>query len=498
MSAFLSINASNKLTVMSDAATYTDDGVLTHIGSKLVEVPNMCAVMTQIGPAGYGGAILDFMADCMPMSFDRLVSVLPQKIKAFERSTAAAVIWKGRLIQYQLFVAGWSESRNAAEAYQIFGRDMPVRADMPGQRPYKLMKSGPIVVEGPQAIPPIEFVQWLEDIPRGQSSLSKFNPVRHGVSCFEAMRAAKSTLVKNPSGLAMHHVGGFVELVEISALGLERNIVKKWDDQVGERINPFREPRPQFFGVQTFAHMPSARTNHGLANTPNGAFQTIQKAISVVAALDLSIYNVTIQLADGTYNAGATVNGAWTGSGKVTLLGNITTPSNVHINLTSGTCITANNNGSITLSGMKISSASGGFGIYAQNGASVTVGQGFEFGAFGTSFESHVVASLGAAVQFFYPYTISGSAYNHMYSLLGGVITADGVTVTLTGTPAFAGGYVRAYKLGNIEYYGATFNGSATGPRYSSLAGSSIDTAGAGPNYFPGNSAGTATTGYYL
>ena len=41
--------------------------------------------------------------------------------------------------------------------------------------------------------------------------------------------------------------------------------------------------------------------NNGLANSSGGAFLTIQKAIDTVAALDLSIYNVTVQVADGTY-----------------------------------------------------------------------------------------------------------------------------------------------------------------------------------------------------
>ena len=46
---------------------------------------------------------------------------------------------------------------------------------------------------------------------------------------------------------------------------------------------------------------------------------TIQKAIDVVAALDLSIYDVAIRVADGTYTAAATVKAPWVGSGAVTL-----------------------------------------------------------------------------------------------------------------------------------------------------------------------------------
>src|SRR4029079_13907135 len=40
-------------------------------------------------------------------------------------------------------------------------------------------------------------------------------------------------------------------------------------------------------------------SNNALANTSGGAFLTIQKAIDVVAALDLSIYDVAIRVADG-------------------------------------------------------------------------------------------------------------------------------------------------------------------------------------------------------
>ena len=69
--------------------------------------------------------------------------------------------------------------------------------------------------------------------------------------------------------------------------------------------------------------------NTGLANTAGGAFLTIQKAISIVAALDISIYDVTINVADGTYTAGIAITGPWIGTGStLTITGNTTTPAN--------------------------------------------------------------------------------------------------------------------------------------------------------------------------
>jgi len=70
-------------------------------------------------------------------------------------------------------------------------------------------------------------------------------------------------------------------------------------------------------------------SNTGLTNTSGGAFLTVQAAINTVAALDLQIYNVTIQIADGTYAGAMVVNGPWLGTGDVTIQGNNATPSNV-------------------------------------------------------------------------------------------------------------------------------------------------------------------------
>lgn len=72
-----------------------------------------------------------------------------------------------------------------------------------------------------------------------------------------------------------------------------------------------------------------SNSNDGLSNSSGGTFQTIAKAISAILALDLSIYNVTIQLGSSTWSESASVSAPWVGSGKVTLLGDATTPANV-------------------------------------------------------------------------------------------------------------------------------------------------------------------------
>ena len=86
--------------------------------------------------------------------------------------------------------------------------------------------------------------------------------------------------------------------------------------------------------------------NGGTAQTADmragagGAFLTIQKAINTVANdIDLAGYNVTIQVAAGTYTGAVTVSAPWVGAGNVTLLGDTTTPSNVVLSPASGSAL---------------------------------------------------------------------------------------------------------------------------------------------------------------
>jgi hypothetical protein len=71
-------------------------------------------------------------------------------------------------------------------------------------------------------------------------------------------------------------------------------------------------------------------SNDGLSS--GSPFATIQKAVDVVCSLDLSIYQATIQLADGTYTAGATLK-QYVGALPPIIQGNTTTPANVVVNV---------------------------------------------------------------------------------------------------------------------------------------------------------------------
>jgi len=226
-------------------------------------------------------------------------------------------------------------------------------------------------------------------------------------------------------------------------------------------------------------------TGDGSSGNP---WQTIQHAVNKVCALDISIYNVTIQLAAGTYIESPTLYNV-VGTGSITIIGNTTTPSTVVID--GGFSKTGP--GTIwTLEGMYFikNTSSTTQAIAAYFWAQIQFG----YVTFGTGFSQQIISSYFALIYAIANYTISGGATEHIDCNSGNFLMS-GLTITLTGTPAFS---IFLYEIGlsNATIVGNTFSGSATGTRYYIILNSIANTNGA---TLPGNSAGaTASGGQYV
>ena len=237
-----------------------------------------------------------------------------------------------------------------------------------------------------------------------------------------------------------------------------------------------------------------SNSNTGLVNSAIGAFLTIQKAIDTAAALDLSIFSVTINVADGTYaSTGPTVVlKSYAGAGSVSIIGNPGSPANVLINTTSGSCVSGGGVvGNYSISGMKFVALTAGFNCIA-------IAQGTRLALTNVNFGSaniQVSSTTNAILIFSGPYTISAPANIHWYATLGAFIQAAGITITISGTPAYAQAFAWCQSHGRMSVNANTFTGSATGSRYYADTLALIDTQGGGASYLPGNAAGSTATG---
>jgi hypothetical protein len=252
-----------------------------------------------------------------------------------------------------------------------------------------------------------------------------------------------------------------------------------------------------------FVRTDGSDSNNGLADNSGGAFLTIQKAINTAAALDMSTFNVTIQVRNGTY---ATSTGlvlkSTVGAGKITIVGDEATPSNVVVTTNGamtgndGVILAASITTTYAVRGLMLTSTATGnvLGLVASGISTIE----FQNLNFGSGMAQHIRAQDGGLISATGNYTISGSGgagSSHLNAVGTGKLRIQSITVTLTGTPAFSSGFVSCLRLGVAFLNGNTFSGSATGKRYDVSENSVVFVSGAGANYLPGDAAGTTATG---
>jgi hypothetical protein len=235
-------------------------------------------------------------------------------------------------------------------------------------------------------------------------------------------------------------------------------------------------------------------SNTGLANTAGGAFLTIQKAIDTVAGLDMSTFDVTIQVADGTYSGPTTLKKTL-GSGTVIIQGNGASPASVLISTTAATCFLGLDMASVyTIKDLEMRTTTSGHGINVEGPGLVQVtnircGPKAANGAHLRTVGTGTIKAIGS-------YEVSGSAGFHLLTgYLGNIILNFGITVTYSGTPAFGVANVYTDALSYIQGSLATQSGVATGTRFIATLNGVINTGGGGANFWPGSVAGSAIFG---
>jgi hypothetical protein len=252
----------------------------------------------------------------------------------------------------------------------------------------------------------------------------------------------------------------------------------------------------------------AANTTFNVATTGNDStgdgsvgapWLTLQKAVDYLTNnVDLNGFSVQVNVGAGTY-AGFSLSAPWVGAvaggsinPSVTLNGDTTTPANVTI---SGTCIVTLN-ASLSLQGFQFTAASiqlniSRYGLAQISGNCTFAGTGavqIQVGRFATL----VVAAN---------YTIAGTTPQVHWNLTnnGVLIVNPGLTLNISGTPAFSNAFINASKCVTTNTAGISWSGSATGTRYVVTTNAVVDTGGGGATYFPGNAAGsTATGGQYV
>lgn len=271
--------------------------------------------------------------------------------------------------------------------------------------------------------------------------------------------------------------------------GNVQNWVDNFDAALAHRISSMTRLRITS-PLDLYVDVNGNDNNNGL--TPQTAWATLQHAWNfIMQALDVGGNQITVHIANGTYD-GFIANGFPVGSqGGVLFIGNNSQPDNVLINATNGICIWAEG-GQIQVSGMKLQ-ATGAPGLGINQGIGLQAAAGgyinFSYIDFGTCQTGHMSVMGTGNISAIGPYSISGGGGFHCAATYGGSdVTLSGAIVTVNNNPNFSQAFIAANFGATMSCYYMTFSGTATGHTAMATNLAIIYIAGANPNsYFPGN-----------
>jgi hypothetical protein len=212
----------------------------------------------------------------------------------------------------------------------------------------------------------------------------------------------------------------------------------------------------------------------------------------IAANLDLGPYNVTVQIAAGTYGS-LVLKSYRATSGYVYFQGDTATPSNVLLNAASGNSVSTGTGaaGYWSLHGVKVAGTSSNRGIYVVGpGAKLDIGEI----DFGTTDLRHMEVAFQGQITTSGNLFVSGNTGVGFWAGRQGSIFLSGKTITYLANVTYANRNWSASEQGWIDGYSMTFvlgSFTVTGPRYfvGNLGG--IFTNGGGASYIPGSSAGS-------
>ena len=275
-----------------------------------------------------------------------------------------------------------------------------------------------------------------------------------------------------------------------------------WDSSAGNLLKDAGyAPRAVLTSNRTYyVRTDGSDANNGLSNASGGAFLTIQKAMDVVAALDISIYNATIQLGNTGTFAGCLLK-APVGSGTVIINGDTANPSNYTITKNGGSAYILDGQkavGNFQISGVHPHDSTANYHIISGIAGNNIIANNNDYG----DVINYPLASK-------YGGNLQPTGANNKLSCSGTItapflcdtnsnlIAPSATTFTWLRNIAF-GQFVLArwggiLNLANLTCTLGAF--SATGARYNADTNAVIITGGGGGNFFPGSTAGSTSNG---
>lgn len=208
--------------LMTDAAAYDENGIVTGFTAKCYSYPHLRAVMAVTGTTFSGREINSRMANFE--SFEDMLSGMGELVQqAYEEGTLIDKF--GELSHVRVLIAGWSEENKRGEVYAVTSG---ANGD---PNPFTLIKRDVLMSPGLQA----EDLQRLGFLKGGKLA---FDDPADFLEKVIADQRMKPFPIPGFEDEIKFIVGGSAVLTVINAAGITQRVVLRWADKIGEPIDP--------------------------------------------------------------------------------------------------------------------------------------------------------------------------------------------------------------------------------------------------------------------
>ena len=328
------------------------------------------------------------------------------------------------------------------------------------------------------------ITSWIDGVRPDKSNIR--NLFRDEVAGYQTLAELQAATTQSTRLVMVDGVPYLYDSADSSSVDNGVTVLVSADSKRYKLIPKLRE---KLTGARTYyVRTDGSNSNDGLANSSSRAFLTIQKAIDTVAALDTSIYLVTVSVADGTYNETVFLKDP-VGAGNCVLVGNTTTPGNVIVS--ASIPIYGGSSRKWFVSGIRANGSSISF--FAEKGGNLTIDGPVEVGA---ASAYHFNAQQQATIVVIGNVRVKGSAYAYVFSSALSNVSFGSITTTIDAGANYTH-FMFCNGLSRIDYSTPTTSGTNSGTKGYVDTNSVVYSAGGGSN-IPGSAAVTATGGLFL
>jgi hypothetical protein len=236
--------------IVSDGAFCDNAGIVCEISPKAFALPHFPAALAIRGPSHFMPFLVHRLSrECQ--SFDEALTRIAQTAREVYLSfpMAMGTLEFGAVEpDFDLIAAGWSKVRGRPESYLVSSHDRLVAREVTA-RAWHLVELPDILIAPPVTevalasaliAPPttgkeLTFADW-----KARYSTRPFRPDVDGVMLLNAQRRSPREL--DPRlGLGsgpVYMVGGFIQVTSVSSQGTVSEVLHRWPDKVGGRIDP--------------------------------------------------------------------------------------------------------------------------------------------------------------------------------------------------------------------------------------------------------------------